>query len=186
MCWLFVAATMIDDLIKLNVLLLKVFSYFLLSATCCHLQSGSKEVSWRLLTLSLQDKNFNKRNGLMFFVQMSRSLYRSAVPSSCYERVGNKYNYFRSSTQCPSPGSTGWSGCLPRRPTCTSRTPAPRSTGDSWRQSASRSLQVQLDLTVFSVPLFLSFLSFIANFGRKQLSFTFLNFLQITRHLRPG
>lgn len=39
-------------------------------------------------------------------------------------------------------------------------------------------------LTVFSVPF--PFLSFIANFGRKQLSFTFLNFLQITRHLRPG
>lgn len=36
------------------------------------------------------------------------------------------------------------------------------------------------------LSLFPSFLSFIANFKRGQLSFTFLHFLQITRHLRPG
>ena len=77
-------------------------------------------------------------------VQMSRSLCRSAALCRVLVlRVCNNCNYFRFSTRCPSPGSTGWSGCPPRRPTCTSRTPAQRSTGASWKRSGLRSQQVQ-------------------------------------------
>ena len=172
---------------QIKCILLKVFSYFLLSATCCHLQSGSKEVSWRLLTLSLQDKNFNKRNGLMFFVQMSRPLYRSAAALLSefllWEFLTNIIISDPAHNVLPRGVQGGvdvsWGDLHAPREHRLQDLPGAR--GDRRHKEVCRCRLIKQ----FYCHILFSFLSFIANFGRKQLSFTFLNFLQITRHLRP-